>query len=169
MSVIAPVLLMVIGNESRGDDALGPLLIRRLGQMFEIDSDEFELIEEFQLQVEHTLDIRGRRLVLIIDAGDKTPAPFTFYPATATRSDSHLTHALTPEALLGIYTKVHGEVPPPTFVLCIAGVAFGLGEPLSIEAEANLEQTIQFSCRLMECASSEAWQSLAKESMKTVN
>lgn len=156
MSAPAPVLLLAIGNESRGDDALGPLLLRRLGKVFAAHED-FELLEEFQLQVEHTLDLRGRRLVLFIDAGDKTAAPFSFYPSNIKCPDSHLTHALPPDALLGVYAKVHGESPPPAYVLCIAGVSFGLGDALSTEAEANLEQAFHFVCQLMAQASDEVW------------
>jgi hydrogenase maturation protease len=160
LSEIAPVLLLAIGNESRGDDALGPLLLRRLGEIIEDNRSEFELIEEFQLQVENTLDIKGRRLVLFIDAGDKTPAPFSFYPAPIKCLDGHLTHALSPEALLGIYARVHGESPPPAFVLCVSGMSFELGEPLSTEAEENLERAIAFSRQLMARPSGQAWQDI---------
>ena len=44
---------------------------------------EFELLEDFQLQIEHALDLAGRRLALFIDAGTGTPAPFAFYAIDA--------------------------------------------------------------------------------------
>ena len=76
----APVLIFAIGNESRGDDAIAPLLLRRLGAWMEAEdiAGQFELLEDFQLQVEHATDMVGRKLVLFIDAGMDTPAPYFF-------------------------------------------------------------------------------------------
>lgn len=167
MSAVVPVLLLAIGNESRGDDALGPLLLRRLGQWLEDKglTDEVELIEEFQLQIEHTLDLKGRELVLFIDAGKDTPAPYAFYRAAIKRLDGHTTHAVAPETLLGVYAMVHDAAPPPAFILCVAGSAFELGEPLSAGAELNLQQTCDFACRLLERPLLEAWQSQAQDSV----
>ena len=143
-----PILLLAIGNESRGDDALGPLLARRFGDW--LDSvgmhARVEVIEDFQLQIEHTMDLMGRELVLFIDAGMDTPAPFSFYGARARRRAGHTTHAVAPETLLGIYQEVHDAAPPPAFVLCVAGVSFELGEPLSADAERNCEEAVSF-CR----------------------
>jgi hypothetical protein len=42
-------------------------------------------------------------------------------------------------------------------------VSFGLGEALSAEAEANMEQAFHFACQLMAQASDEAWKSHAQE------
>src|SRR5512139_1450227 len=104
-----PILLLAIGNESRGDDALGPLLARRLDDWLGTTGlrEQVELIEEFQLQIEHTLDMVERELVLFIDAGHEgVPAPFSFYEARARRLEGHTTHAVAPETLLGIYPVV---------------------------------------------------------------
>ena len=60
---------------SRGDDGLGPLLLARIA---EAGWDNAELIEDFQLQIEHALDLQGADLALFIDAGKDTPAPFSF-------------------------------------------------------------------------------------------
>ena len=90
----APVVILACGNPSRGDDALGPILLDRLQAWLESAgcaglADDFELIGDFQLQVEHALDLIGRRLALFIDAGQQTPAPFVFRRAQAieTRRD----------------------------------------------------------------------------------
>lgn len=165
MSALAPVLLLAIGNESRGDDALGPLLLRRLALWLEDQAltDKFELIEEFQLQIEHTLDIKGRELVLFIDAGKDTLAPYSFYEAVKKRLDGHTTHAVAPETLLGVYAMVHDEEPPPAFILCVAGRAFELGDPLSSAADFNLEQAAGFAQRLLATASQPVWQALAED------
>ena len=66
---VAPTLVFGIGNPSRGDDAIGPLMIERLereqsaGRLSGVD-----LLTDFQLQPEHALDLRGRARVLFVDA-----------------------------------------------------------------------------------------------------
>ncbi|HQR50302.1 MAG TPA: hydrogenase maturation protease [Methylophilaceae bacterium] len=160
----ADVLVLAVGNESRGDDALGPLLLRRLQTWLEVHgcADRVELLEEFQLQVEHTMDIAGRRLVLFVDAGVQTRAPYVFCRAVPKRMEGHTSHAVAPEMLLGIYDMVHGEAPPPAFVLCVAGREFELGEPLTAEAQENLTQAFDLVCGLLEQPDPAAWQGVAE-------
>lgn len=156
---VAPVLVFAIGNESRGDDALGPLLGRSLAEG--LDPRQVEVLEEYQLQVENTLDMAGRQLVLFIDAGHGTPAPFTFYRASLQPPSGHSTHAVAPEALLGVYRQVNGEAPPPAFILCVAGQAFELGEPLSVAAASNLNPALDFARALFTTPELASWQRLA--------
>jgi hydrogenase maturation protease len=154
-----PLLLLAVGNESRGDDALGPLLARRVQAWLAstgLDS-QVEVIEEYQLQIEHTLDIKDRQLLLFVDAGQGIEPPFTFYAARARRFDGHSSHALAPEALLGVYTQVHQDSPPPAFILCLAGTGFELGEPLSTAAALHLEQGFAFCQRLFEQPTPASW------------
>jgi hydrogenase maturation protease len=136
------VILFAVGNRSRGDDAIGPLLLERLAPWLSAEgrTGAFELIDDYQLQIEHALDLQGRRLALFIDAGHDTPAPFNFYqinPVPVAPSGS--THSLPPECVLGVYRQIAGAAPPPSFVLCVRGEHFELGEGLSNEAEVHLE------------------------------
>ena len=138
----APLVIFAIGNPSRGDDALGPLLSARLRPWLETAglAATVELIEDFQLNIEHALDLVGRRLAVFIDAGAETPGPFVFariLPSTAT---THSTHALAPETVLHVYRLTEGREPPPAFVLCIRGEGFALGDGLSVAAESALAQ-----------------------------
>ena len=64
----APLLVLAVGNPSRGDDALGPLLLERLQADGWDAGGQVELLCDFQLQVEHTLDLQGRSAVLLVDA-----------------------------------------------------------------------------------------------------
>jgi len=155
-----PVLIFAIGNESRGDDALGPLLLRQLDSWLKENNlaDQFELLEEFQLQVEHAMDLKDRQLVLFIDAGAKTRAPYAFYRATANATPTLYSHALTPEALLKVYEPFYHEAPPPVFVLCVCGEQFELGEPLSAVASVHLLRAFEFSQKLLLDAKNEAWE-----------
>jgi hydrogenase maturation protease len=135
--VTAPLVVFSIGNPSRGDDAIGPVICGRLAKWLENENlaDQVDLIEDFQLNIEHALDLQGRELALFIDAGENTPAPFIFaqiYPSTAT---GHTTHALPPEAVLQVYLQMEAKEPPPSFVLCVCGEKFELGEPLTAVAK----------------------------------
>jgi len=138
----AGVVVIAVGNRSRGDDAIGPLLLDRL-QDWLASGDrgaDIELIEDFQLQIEHALDLAGRRLVLFIDAGTGTAAPYRLLATEAAApSASHSSHALAPAAVLGVYRQITGANPPPAFVLCVRGHRFELGEDLSQPARAHVE------------------------------
>lgn len=155
----APVVVFAVGNPSRGDDALGPLLCARLEAWLETAglADGFTLIEDFQLQIEHALDLVGCQLALFIDAGERTPGPFIFAPIAASTASSPTSHALAPEAVLQVYRQTEGEAPPPAFVLCVRGEGFELGAPLSPVAQASGDAAFAFLTGLCRTASPAAW------------
>ncbi len=134
--VAAKVVVFGWGNTSRGDDAIGPLL---LADLEAAHLPGVETIEDFQLQIEHALDMVGADLVLFLDAGTQTAAPYVFYEAQPAGVFTASTHALLPEAVLSVYRQIHGQEPPPAFVLCVRGEQFGLGEPMSAVAIERLE------------------------------
>lgn len=140
----APIVVFAVGNPSRGDDAIGPELGARLEQWLAREglSERVELIEDFQLNIEHALDLAGRELAVFIDAGENTPAPYVFeqiYPAAI---PSHSTHALPPQAVLQVFRQTEGREPPPSFVLCVRGECFELGEGLSAEALDRMDEAM---------------------------
>jgi len=137
---VAPTLVIAIGNPSRGDDALGPLAGQRLAAMRLRD---VEVLTEFQLQVEHALDLLGRRRVVFIDASTGISAPFALERQAAEADRSVTTHALSPAALLQQFRDLTGEDPPPAWVLAIRGEAFELGAPMSPSAQAHLDAALQ--------------------------
>jgi hydrogenase maturation protease len=130
------VLVLAVGNPSRGDDALGPELAARLEAAA---LPGVEVITEFQLQVENALDLEGRKRVIFVDAGTGTPAPFELRRVQPAEDFLHTSHALSPEAVLATYQRVTGNEPPEAWVLCVRGEAFELGEGLGQEAAGNLE------------------------------
>ncbi len=163
--MVAPVLVFAVGNESRGDDALAPLLLRRLDAWLKKEgrSADFELIEDFQLQVEHAMDLAGRQMVLFIDAGMDTPVPYAFYRAQAWDSRTPYSHALAPEAVLAVYPQIYREAPPPAFILCIRGEQFELGSPLSPAAASRLDSAMDFMQQLLQEAEVSAWEMQAQQ------
>lgn len=156
----APVVILACGNPSRGDDALGPMLLEQLQTWLEAAglAENFELIGDFQLQIEHALDLSGRRLALFIDAGHETPAPFVFRPVAAVDRASPGTHALLPESVLAVLPRISGEAPPPAFVLCVRGERFALGEGLSPAAARHADAALELLKELARAASADNWQ-----------
>jgi len=132
----APVLVLAVGNPSRGDDALGPELAARLEAAA---LPGVEVIVEFQLQVENALDLVGRERVIFVDAATGTPAPYELRRVEAAAEFLHTSHALSPKAVLATYRRVTGSEPPEAWLLCVRGESFELGEGLSSMAEVNAE------------------------------
>ena len=58
-------LIFTWGNPSRGDDAIGPQIYDLLQQEPLSDVD---LLTDFQLQIEHAVDLENRQRVLFVDA-----------------------------------------------------------------------------------------------------
>ena len=143
---VAPTLVFAWGNPSRGDDALGPLFAEAVEALA---LPGVECLCDFQLQVEHALDLCGRARVLFVDAaldgaveGGK---PFQLTPLAPARDASFTTHAMSPRALLQVYLELEGRAPPPSWLLAIGGVAWDLGQPPSAAARAHLELALDWA------------------------
>lgn len=161
----APVLILAIGNESRGDDAIAPLLVHRLAAG--LNDDRFEFVEDFQLQIEHAADLIGRELVLFMDAGMDTPAPYSFNRAAISDERTLFSHAISPAAVLSTYRQVYRLPPPAAFVLCVRGECFGLGEPPSVQAEQRMERAFEFLRELVRQPEVLFWESRSTISVNT--
>ena len=137
---IAPILLFGIGNPSRGDDAIGPLAIE---QLQDLGLSGIELLTDFQLQVEHALDLVGRREVVFIDAAASGAEPYRLEPVVPAEHTGAMTHALSPAAVLQAFERVTQAPLPATFTLAVRGYGFELGAALSDAAAANLDAALQ--------------------------
>lgn len=140
---IRPLVIFAYGNPSRGDDALGPALLYRLEQEGNF-GESIEFIEDFQLQIEHALDLENHELALFIDASVACTSPFTFTRLIPVRDDTFTSHALHPTSVLYTYQQIKKRPPPPAFLLSIRGEQFELGDPLSSSARNNLEEAVSF-------------------------
>ena len=134
-----PTLVIGYGNPSRGDDALGPLLLEALAPAA---GPGVEMLTDFQLQIEHVLDIAGRARVVFVDATQAGEAPFHLSPVTAQAVPVLSTHALSPGALLAVYRNHFGADPPPCMLLAIRGYSFALGDALTAGARHNLHAAL---------------------------
>ena len=144
---VAPALVFGWGNPSRGDDALGPMLVEQLVALLPTTRPgSVQYLTDFQLQVEHALDLAGRQRVLFVDASLNCAAPFEVTALMATRDMSFTTHAMSPQAVMQVFRDLHGIEPPPCTLLAIHGERFELGEPPSQAARANLALAVSW-CR----------------------
>jgi hydrogenase maturation protease len=143
----APVLVIGVGNPSRGDDALGPLVIRqlreRLRAMPASTRSAVELLDSTQLQPEHSLDLRDRRRTIIIDAAASGAAPYQHATVTPAATLDPSTHRLSPAALAELYRQLHGAAPKLE-TLAVRGYRFELGSPLSRAAKDNLTAALDW-------------------------
>ncbi len=129
----APLLLIAVGNPARGDDGLGPALLEMLAAE---RLAGVETLLDFQLQVEHALDLVGREAVLFIDA-TKAAVGVQLSPVAPAHALPALSHALTPAGVLHVARRL-GQVMPEAWQLAIEGESFGLGEGLSAAAQRRL-------------------------------
>ena len=141
---VAPLLVFGWGNLSRGDDALGPLFIERL-RALTTPSTAVDYLDDYQLQIEHALDLVGRQRVLFVDASLSCRAPFELTPLQAAPDSSFTTHALSPQALLQVFCNLRGQAPPPCTLLAIRGECFELGAPPSTAALAHLAAALAWA------------------------
>jgi len=145
-AAVAPLLVIAVGNPSRGDDALGPMLVERLREAGVEADGRVELLTDFQLQVEHALDLAGRRAALCVDAARPGQAGPHGVLLQALAPDAAAvppaSHALRPGAVLRVFRSVQGAEPPPAWVLAVEGACFELGASLSEPAARHLDAAL---------------------------
>lgn len=133
----APLLVIAVGNPARGDDGLGPALLELLDTT---GLDGVESLVEFQLQVEHALDLAERKAVLFIDAS-RTAAGVELTRVTPAEALPTLSHALTPSGVLHVARRL-GQGLPEAWQLAIEGASFELGAGLSDAARSRLPRAL---------------------------
>lgn len=161
----APLLVFGFGNPSRGDDALGPEFVRRAEARFSeaIAHGVLDVLTDYQLQVEHVLDLEGRERVYFVDASAPVTEPqpqlqlqpqlqsqgYSVTRVAGACDASFTTHLLSPAALLHIFGAVVESKAPECWLIAIAGHQFELGAPMSPVAEANLTAALDAFGRQM--------------------
>jgi hydrogenase maturation protease len=161
---VPAILIFGYGNPSRGDDALGTEFLRLIEPVIDRleQTEQVELLTDFQLQIEHALDLQHREIVLFVDASISASEPFDFFPLTPDRDVTFTTHEMSPQSVLAVYQQFNNASPPPCYMLAIRGYEFELGHPLSERARKNLDEAISFTGTLLERADEPVWQKTAK-------
>jgi hypothetical protein len=75
---------------------------------------------------------------------------------------THTSHALPPECVLDVFRHVEQAEPPPSFLLCVRGESFGLGESLSPQGAERLEMASAFLDRLGALRTPQAWRAATR-------
>ncbi len=151
------ILVLGLGNPSRGDDALGPLFAERVEGLATNAMHVVETHTDFQLSPEHAVDLHERDAVLFVDASVAAPPPFAFDRAAALRDRTFTSHAMSPAALLAAYADAFGRPAPLAFVLAIRGWRFELGAPITRTARRHLDAAVAFFRRLLATSTADAW------------
>jgi len=162
---MAKLLLFGYGNPGRGDDALGPELAARIAKMQLAD---VECQNDMQLQVEHVTDLHGCEQILFVDADMSCSEPFEFSEIRPEKDGSYTSHAMSPSALLHAYGRVYRKDAPPAFLLRIRGYKFGLGDPMTEMAIANLEAVTRLAAELCAAMSLPNWRQKSNTAWVTV-
>jgi hydrogenase maturation protease len=115
------------------------------------------VLTDFQLQIEHIMDLDNRQRVIFVDASVSARAPFEFYRIQADKDDSYTTHAMSPQALLAVYEKVNKQAAPASFMLSVRGYEFALGLAVSDEAGVNLGAAVGFIKQCLADNGTEDW------------
>lgn len=129
------------GNESRGDDAIGAILARRI---FDLNHPGIDLVEDHQLNLEHVMDIRNGVPVLFVDASVAIDCDYRLQKLRPLRDESISTHSISPTALLDLYEQTLGKSAPDAYLLHVSGNSFELGEEISAVASAAIDEAWQF-------------------------
>ena len=108
-------------------------------------ASQIDFLDDYQLQIEHALDLAGRQRVLFVDASLNCAAPFEVTPLQPLQDASFTTHAMSPQALMQVFSSLHGQTPPPCTLLAIRGTQFELGEPPGADALAHLAAALHWA------------------------
>jgi hydrogenase maturation protease len=152
-----PVLVIAAGNDARGDDGLGPSLLKW------IEAAAFpgvRTVLDFQLQIEHALEIAEARLALFIDAHCAQTRAAVLRQIGPAASPAVASHALHPDQVLAVADKL-GLARPPAFLLGLAGAEFGLGQGLSSVGAESLAAGMELAARLLMRPEGGFWSALA--------
>ena len=151
------LVVLAWGNESRGDDGLGPAFLAHAEALADPPGVATTFVADFQLQPEHALDLDGRDLALFVDASLTAAAPFAFRRIEAARTATFSTHGVAPGVVLDAFAATFGRAAPPAYELAIRGDAFELGTPLGMRARAHLAAALAFFAELRRDPADRAW------------
>lgn len=129
------IVVLAAGNDARGDDGIGPALLARLAAL---SLPAVVLVDAFQFQVEHALDLADADAALFIDAHLSQGEAVRLAPLQPADAVTVQSHALTPAEVLRVSLQI-GQTPPPSWLLSVRGEDFSLGAPLSDQARSRVE------------------------------
>lgn len=130
-----------IGNVGRQDDGLGIRFIEALAKKHL--PEQIDLQENYQLNVEDSLEISNYDIIIFVDASTETnaKAPFQVRIVQPSSEIAFSTHAMSMESIVALAEQLY-QRQPRAFVLTIPGYEWDIAEQLSPNAQNNLDVTI---------------------------
>lgn len=143
-------LIQAIGNPLKSDDAVGPILIERLGNQFSLNP-RIDLEWVYQLQLEHAEQWGRYQNVILVDADASATEPVTWREITPSgdtvAAEVFNSHILSPNSIYLLMKQFfQTEKTTRVFVLGIQAEKFDLGETLSLKSQkavCDAEKCIQ--------------------------
>lgn len=134
------ILLLALGNGSRGDDGVGVALGRALAARLPPGTAHVE--EAIQLLPEHAEAAARAEAVVFLDAAvSGAPGEVHAHHVHSRAAREALLHALTPEEILGLARTTYGMAPQGLLVT-VAGKDFSFVERLSAEVQAAVPTAV---------------------------
>ena len=135
------ILLLALGNGSRGDDGVGVALGRALAARLPPGAAHVE--EAIQLLPEHAEAAARAEAVVFLDATvTGAPGEAHAHHVHTRAAREALLHALTPEEILGLARSAYGKSPQGLLVT-VAGKDFSFVERLSDEVQAAVPLAVE--------------------------
>lgn len=135
------LVILGVGNDSKGDDGLGWAFLDALEDNPEISA---RLIHRYQLQPEDAAEIAEARWVVFVDASkEMLEDGFLWESCLPERQPVVHSHWLPPSAVLGLTLEIR-ETYPEAFVMAIYGEQWELGQGLSPGARQRLRDALSF-------------------------
>ena len=142
----APVLVVGVGNELFGDDAIGPFVARIVASW---RRPQVTTLVVGQLLPELASDLGRFRSAIFVDAAHGPPtSEAALAPLAANAQPPSLLHGLTPQALLGL-GEILGDVVPAAWLLPVPGERFDLRDALSDTAHRGIDLALAVLARLL--------------------
>ena len=135
------LIILGVGNDSRGDDGLGWAFLDALEGDPEVRA---QLFHRYQLQPEDADLISRTKTVVFVDATKEAlETGFDWRPAIPEQQPNVHSHWLPPSVVLGFCKEVYGACPD-AYILAISGAQWELGQGLSAAGEKRLEDALHF-------------------------
>jgi hydrogenase maturation protease len=142
MSVLNPkgkTLVIGIGNDGRGDDAMGWLFADWIAQ-----KGGMEVEYRYQLQIEDAELISLYEAVIFVDASlEEMELGFYFNKCIPAAAIHFSTHKIDPATILWLAKEIYGATVVG-YVLAIRGYNWQLEQGLSAEAKENYSRAVAF-------------------------
>jgi hydrogenase maturation protease len=133
------VRLIGIGNPGRRDDGLGRALVDRFHRDGHPPGWDLAVEWKYQLNIEDSQAIQDADMVIFADATAEEGESARLSEIAPAAEIGLTTHAMAPESVLALAEELYGRAPK-AFVLAMRGYAWDIGEGLSPQAAANLDE-----------------------------